>query len=842
MSDFPFALRMALREVRRAPGLSAFLVACVAIGVAALTAISSFAHNVGNAVARDARSLASADVVVESGVPLDASAREGIDSWQRKGVREALTAEFTSMAASEGASLSSVVEIKAVVGAYPFYGALELDPPLPLTHLLTRGVVVEPTLLHKLELSVGGSLRLGTGTFPVVGVVKFEPDRASGPFSLGPRVFLSMPSAKEAGLLVPGSRVRFRSLLALPEGLSPETVRDSLLARVDEGRTSVRTYAQAQPGLRSFLSGMGSFLSLTTLTTLLLGGVGVAQSLRVLLFRQRDSIAVLKVLGATSATVTRVYLLHAMGLAALGSLLGILLGAMSQVALAQVIGRVIPGDVDLSFSPAAALQGGILGLASGLLSSLFPLLSIRGISPSRVLRREDGPLPAADRLSLGLATAVLGLCLLGVAGWLAGSGEMGAWFLGGMGGAVILLWISTRLLLWGARRLPPPRWFLLRHGLSGLHRPGAQTSWVVISLGLGVAAIAVVHLLQVNLLSGVSGPRQSWAPDYFFINIQPAQVEDFRAIVASQGASSRMEILPLVQARLKRIDGRAVKDMAFEDEAEERFLTREFANTFRDDLPPGNAVVTGKWWTAEESAAESWISVEEDLAHQLQLSPGSEVVFDIQGVEVPTRVLSIRSVDWARIQTNFFFIGTRKAFQEAPATWVSTVQAGEGEEARLALQEAVVRRLPGVTAIQTRETIQRVQAVVDRVSQVIRVLAASTIGAGLVILAGALASGRFQRLREMALLKTLGATRWILLGVLAWEWGILGFLAGTVGTGAGGGIAFALLTQVLDLPFHLHPAILLLGPLLTALATLLVGMISLWGVWGESPLQVLRND
>lgn len=838
-----FLLRMAVREARTGWRRLLFFVLSIAVGVGALVGIASFSANLEQAIRREARTLMAADLEVASDRPLTEGPRAAIAAWAEAGARTAELAELPSMAATVDGARSQLVEIKGVAGGWPFYGELALEPAAPLGQLLADGgVVVEESLLLQFGLAVGDPLKIGTRRFTIAGVVRREPDRLAAALSLGPRVLMALEDVHAAGLVSLGSRVRHRVLLALPPALAVEAVRDDLAAAVPTDEARVRGFEEAQPTLRLFLARMGDFLRLATLVTLVLGGLGVAQSVRVYLQQKQDTVAVLKVVGATTREVTLVYVIQCVALAVLGGLLGLGLGAAIQAALPLVVGEVLPVEVLVRFVPAAALQGIAVGVITALLFALLPLLAIRGITPAQILRREDGAPPRADRRARALAIAVLGGGLVGLAAWLSGSWRLGAIFVGGVALAAALLGAAAAGALALLRRSPRARSLAVRHGLDNLGRPGSQAASVIVSLGLGVAVIAQIQLVQGGLLARVADDAPADAPNFFFVGLLPEQVEPFRALLVAHGAEAGANLVPLVQARLANLAGREVAAMQFAGEEEERFVTREFRVTWLEALPPGNVVTAGAWWTAEEAAREPWVSVDEQTLARLGLRLGDEVVFDVQGVRLPVTVHSARSIDWGRLQTNFFFIFTEKALDGAPASWVATVRSRPGLEARRALQNAVIAAMPNVTALDAAEIVERVQSLVDRIAGVIRFMAAASVLAGIVILGGSIAATRFRRVREAAIFKALGATRGALLRALAVEYAALGLIAGLVGTAVGAALAWAVLSLVMNVPWSPPVVVLAVLPAATAAATLAVGVVALLGVIAEKPLAVLRDE
>ncbi|MBK9758332.1 MAG: ABC transporter permease [Nannocystis sp.] len=839
-----FLLKMAVREVRTGWQRLLFFLLSIAVGVGALVGIASFSANLEGAIRREARTLMAADLELTSSQPFDAETRAAAAAWDDEGARAAELAEMPSMAARTDGSRTQLVELKALRGDYPFYGELVLEPARPLAELLADGgIVVEEALLLQLHVAVGERVKLGSRSFRVAGLLRREPDRVAAAFSLGPRVLMALGDVESAGLITVGSRVRHKLLLALPPQLDVAAVTTELDAALADERVQVRSFEAAQPTLRLFLARMRDFLRLATLVTLVLGGLGVAQSIRVFLQQKQDTVAILKVLGASTGEVTAVFVVQCLGLALLGSGLGLGLGALIQQVLPRVVGELLPVEIVGEFVPAAALEGLAVGVVTALLFCLLPLLAIRGVAPAQILRRELAAIPpVADRRARVLALIVLGGGLVGLAAWLAGSWWLGAIFVGGVAAALLVLGVASAAGLALLRRLPRARSLSVRQGLGNLTRPGSQAAAVMVSLGLGVAVIAQIQLVQSGLLARVADDAPADAPNFFFVGILPDQVEPFRALLAAQGALEGHRLVPIVQARLARVGGREVAEMQFASESEERSVTREFAITWQDALPPGNEVVAGTWWSPEAAGRESWVSVEESLARRLELEVGEELVFDIQGVRVATTVESVRAVDWGQLQTNFMFILTARALAGAPTSWAATARSRPGPEGRRALQAAVIAAMPNVTAIDAAEVIERVQALVDRIAGVIRFMAGASVLAGLVILAGSIAATRFRRVREAAIFKALGATRGVLLRSLAIEYAGLGLVAGTVGTVVGAGLAWAVLTLVLGIPWHAPIGVMLGLPVVTAGLTVLVGVGALLGVIAEKPLAVLRGE
>jgi putative ABC transport system permease protein len=588
-------------------------------------------------------------------------------------------------------------------------------------------------------------------------------------FSLGPRVLMDLGDVQAAGLITVGSRVRHRLLVALPAGLDAATVTAALDEALDE-RVQVSSFEAAQPALRLFLARMRDFLRLATLVTLVLGGLGVAQSIRVFLQQKQDTVAILKVVGASTGEVTAVFVVQCLGLALIGSGLGLGLGVAIQQALPRVVGDLLPVAIVGEFVPMAALEGLAVGVITALLFCLLPLLAIRGVAPAQILRRELAVIPpVADRRARVVALVVLGGGLVGLATWLAGSWWLGTIFVGGVAAALLVLAGASAAVLGLLRRLPRAGSLSVRQGLGNLTRPGSQAAAVMVSLGLGVAVIAQIQLVQSGLLARVADDAPADAPNFFFIGILPDQVEPFRALLTAQGAARGCAWSRSCRPGWRASPGarsRTCSSPASRTNARSRGSSRSRGRT---RCRRATRSSRGRGGRRRRRGASRWCRCRR-AGDNVDLKVGDELVFDIQGVRVPTRVESVRAVDWGQLQTNFVFILTKRALIGAPTSWAATARSRPGVEGRRALQAAVIAAMPNVTAIDAAEVIERVQSLVDRIAGVIRFMAGASVLAGLVILAGSIAATRFRRVREAAIFKALGATRGGAAAVLAIEY------------------------------------------------------------------------
>jgi len=838
-----FVFRLAWRETRGAWRHFGYFFACITLGVSALVGVGSFADSLERTVARSAKSLMGGDVEIRGAQPLPEDTAPLIAALRgaRPPVATTRVRELVAMAQS-GPDQSHVVELKAVEPGYPFYGALVTEPAGPLETLIGGGrALVHDSLFARLGLRVGDRFRVGEIELTIAGVIRKEPDRAIGVFSLGPRVLVAAEDLDRSGLIRPGSRVRYRTLFRLPEGRDAEAFRDRLAEALPAGQR-VTTYGQAQPGLRRFWDQLTMYLGLTGLVALMVGGIGVAVSVNAFVRQKLASIAILKALGAGWRPLLAAYVLQTALLGLGGSALGALLGSAVQPLLAPTLTRLLPIELTLSFSLRAVLSGLAMGVGVTLLYALWPLLQIRHVRPNLILRAEIEPRlrgrrPWATALPIAGGLAALAL-------WQAGSWTIGALFASGLVAALVLLALGARLVIALARRVRwrSPAW---RQGAANLHRPGSHAGPVLISLGLAVMLIVSIALLDGSLRAQLVDRAPGSTPAFFFIDIQTDQAEPFARLVAAQGSNAPaepippVELIPVVRSRLGAVNGASVTaERSRRDDT--WYLTREYVLTWAAEPPGHNTVVAGRWWTPEEAAREPLISVEEEIARRLGVGLGDTLTFDVQGVPVSARVMSLRHVDWRSLTSNFFVIFSPGALDGAPSTFIATVRARPDQENRL--QSAVVAAFPNITAIPIREVLERVGAMLDQIALAVRLVAAFSIGAGLIVMAGALAITRQQRLYQSVVLKALGATRGFVSRVFAVEYALLGAAAGLAGSALAALLAWAVLRFALEVPWRWAPGTLLAGVATATALALLVGFLGTRRLLGRRPLGVLRSE
>jgi putative ABC transport system permease protein len=837
------ALRLAWRQARGGRRHLAAVFACVALGVGALVAVGTLAAGLEATLGREAKALLGGDLELRSARPLPSDADAAVARLAREGARVVRVRELVGMARSADGGASVLVELKAPGADYPLYGRLATTPAAPLASLLEGdGAVVQRELLDRLHLAPGGRLLVGDVALTIRGVVESEPDRTASLVALGPRVFLS-PSALERSRLVTfGSRVRHRVLVGLPPERGAAETRATLAQAVVDPGVRVAAYDEAQPGLRRFFSQLTTYLGLVGLASLLVGGIGVAAAVAAFVSRQVPTIAALKALGMETRTLVAAYLVQTQAVALVAGLIGAVLGVALQPVLAAALAGLVPFALEAPAEPLTLARAVAMGLVVTLLCTWAPLAAVRAVPAWLILRRDVEPSPRRGRAWSTLVPVGLGLAALAL--WQAGSLKTGGLFVGACVAALLGLLALARVVMLFARRMPRVRGLAWRHGLAALRRPGSHAPRVVVALGMAAMLLVTVAMLEGVLARQIDLEQQRQAPSFFFLDVQPDQREPFTELVERTGGTAPA-LTPVVRGRLTAIDGeRITREMVDGRRARGEegvwYFTREYVLTWAETAPAGNVLLRGRWWTAAEASGRAQASVEEAAARHLGVDVGSRLTFDVQGVPIEAEVTSVRRVDWQSLTTNFFVVLSPGALEGAPATWVATARVPA--DAETALQNAVVTAFPNVTAIPVRDVMERVAVVLGDIAVAVRLVALFTLGTGLVVMAGALAATRSQRLYESVVLRTLGATRGVVARGFAVEYGLLGATAGLGGGLLATLLAWAVVRWVLDAPWTFDPTPLMLGVAATIALALAVGFLTTFRLLGQKPLFVLRRE
>ena len=746
-----FILRMAWREAKGEGARRLWLLsAAVVAGVAALVAINSYTENMRRSVIDQARAIVGADVVFRSTRPFPATVETVLDSLASKRDRARVTSLIAMgyVPRTQGVRL---VQLRAVEPGYPFYGNIVTEPAGLWRGFATGdGVLVDPVLLPALEAKIGDTLAIGEGRFPIVGQVLSVPGEVGIATAFGARVYLPASRLPQTGLLTFGTRAEYEEYVRLAKDVDARTITDRYRAPFREQRVGIRTVEENQENLSEALSNLGHFLGLVALVALFLGGLGIASAVNVLIKRKLDTIAVLRCLGASSRSLLAVYLILAVAVSGIGSVAGAIIGMGLQQLLPLLFRGMLPVDVRVTPTPGSILLGVGLGLWVAAAFAALPLLGIRRVSPLRTLRRDVDPLPGKNRVArtalLLIALSVVALSVIQV-----GHLVQGVVFAVATGVGLLVLWLAAKGLIVAVRKWFPRRWpYLWRQGLANLYRPANQTVMVVLGLGFGAAILTTLFVVQNNLLREFRPVAEGgFRPNLLLFDIQRDQAEGVGSSLKANGLAV-YPMVPMVTMRIKAIRGTPVRELVpdtvgraaerQDGNTEQRqapagwALRREYRSTYRDTTTVGERVVEGEWWTGPGSRGQPvLISVESDLARDLTVKVGDEITWDVQGVDLVTRVANLRTVEWRRFEPNFFVVFQSGALEQTPQMLI-TLSRSDSANARGRVQRQIAERFPNVTILDLSQIQEALENILDRGALIVRFLALFSLVTGAVVL------------------------------------------------------------------------------------------------------------
>jgi putative ABC transport system permease protein len=833
--------KMALRDSRKSWKKLILLALSIFVGVAALVAIQSFGFNLQSDMDEEARTLLGADLQVRSNQPFS----DEVQGWLGGLAEEQVQATyFVSMAAFPKRGDSRLVQVRALQPGYPFYGELVTEPAAAArTFQQTGGALVERSLMIQFDLQVGDTVKLGDHSFLLAGELLSTPGRTGLAGSVAPVVYIPFDWLEATGLIQKGSRVEYLRFAKTRNGIDLETELDVQDEWLREQRIDVETVAQRKEQLGAAYSNLTGFLNLVGFVALLLGCIGVASAVHLFVREKRSSIAVLRCLGASANTAFRIFLIQVGAVALLGSLLGALGGSLLQLGIPVLFQEFIPLDeVTRAVSPGAVLIGIAVGVLMALLFALIPLLSVRRVSPLSAIRAGFGTeaqTPFAERVGVGTAIA---LVIAGFSYWQTGTWA-GLFFPVALGVALLILWGVTQGVVRGIRRLSLHRLpFVWRQSIANLQRPNNQTGTLLVTLGLGIAMLTTLFLVQQMLLQQVQFSAREDRPNMILFDIQPSQQAGVKEMVLENRLPILQEV-PIVTLRLESLRGKSrvayLRDSS--KQVPDWVLNREYRVTYRDSLISSESLLSGDFTGNYEGGGAIPISVATNIAEDMGVEVGDEIEFDLQGVRLKTVVGSLREVDFQRIQTNFMVVFPEGVLEEAPQFHVVISRADSMTQAA-DFQRQLVKAYPNVSVVDLRLILEAVDEIVGKVSFVIRFMALFSILTGLLVLVGTTLLSRYQRIRESVLLRTMGAARRQVLRINLLEYLLLGTIAGLSGAGIALLAGWGLAVFQFELPFT--PDLLPVGSLLVILIVIvvLIGMGNMRSLLNRPPLAVLRRQ
>ena len=823
----------------------------ISLGVAALVAIDSFSANIIQSVKDQSRALMGGDLSFNSNKPFPTVVESLFDSLSRNGVSFARVTTFPSMAVVPRTAGTRFVQVRGVTDNYPFYGKIVTEPAGRWT-LLQKGpyAIVDPSLLASLNATVGDTLRLNLGTFIIAATVKDIPGAAGIAEMLGPRVYIPARYIAETQLLVFGSIADRAVMAKLPAGVDPDKFLKPLKARLDAQQVRSRTVTQSEMATADAIENLSDFIGIVGLVALLLGGIGVASGVRAFVARKIDTVAVLRCLGASSGQVLSMYVAQAAVMGLAGAAAGAALGVAVQFALPQVLTEILPIDVQVTLVPSAVLTGLAVGGWIALIFALRPLLALRNVSPLQTLRRDtDAEVlrmrwTDAPRIVVNVAL-LLSVVLIALSR--ARTPQQGLWMSGATGFAILALAASAAFLSWGARKGLRTGWpYVVRQGVANLYRPGNQTRAVILALGFGAFLVSTLYLVQNNILRRFTTTAAESRGNVIFFDVQQDQEAGLDSIVRSNGHEV-VQMAPVVTMRIAAINGKKVSDMLPVPRGQRGragwALRREFRSTFRDKPAASETITSGKWFGEEAlkvAPDTGEISMEDGIAKELNVKLRDVITWNVQGVEIPTRITSLRKVVWTRFEPNFFVVFAPPLLEAAPKQYLLLAQVKDPAAVTL-VQREVVNRYSNISSIDLTAIKRTVDRIVSRVSIAIRFMALFSLAVAIPVLFSAVSATRRARIREGVLLKTLGATRGQIARILLAEYSLLGVLGGLTGMLLSILGAWAVVRYIFKTPFA--PAIVPIAGIAVAIVglTLMIGLLAGRDVFRETPIAALRD-
>jgi len=823
--------RIARRDLAtRIRGLR-LLAVCLFLGVATLAAIGSLTRGITSELEVRGQTILGGDI--EFGLPQRQATEAEMAAFRGAGQASA-TVRMRAMAnAPDGEALLS--ELKAVDSAYPLYGTMRLESGVRRGPPPAGAIWIGADLASRLELKVGEQVKFGDRSFLIDGIIAEEPDRLGEGFTLGPVAIIGLGDLEATKLIQPGSLYESKYRVRLPDSANPEAVGKNLTEKFPEAGWEITDRSNGAPGTRRFIERMGQFLSLVGLAALVIAGIGVGNGVASYLAGKRPGLATLKVLGADSGTVMRIYGLQILAVAAVSIFAGLVVGALAPAAISAIAGDVLPVKPGVAIYPLPLAISAAYGLLIAIAFALPPLAATRRVPAAGLFRATiDGTARPEARTILAVGAALAAIVALAVG--TAREPLFALGFVGAAAGLLLLVGIGW-LVRKGASLVPRPKQPLLRLAVANLHRPGAATGALVVALGLGLTLFVTLAAIQTSITAEISRTVPQRAPSFFVLDIPQGGTSQFRAMVTKAAPDADINLIPALRGSVTEFAGQRVDEL--EQLPEGAWVLRgDRGLTYSPVLPNGSELTAGSWWAADYKGPPL-VSVEQEVAATLGLKIGDTLSVNVLGVEVQGKVASFRTVQWDNFGLNYVLVFSPGSFDAAPHNMVATVAVPPAAEAELA--RSIPRAFPSASLIAVRDVIGQVTTLLTQMSQAIAAAASIAILAGIAVLIGAIAASRERRVYDSVILKLLGATRGQILGAQGLEYAVLALILAALALGLGLGAGWYVVTQIFDFGFAPDPFIVGMTLLGGAGLAFLIGIAGSWPLLSVRPASALRS-
>lgn len=842
-AGLPLAARLAWRELRA--GVSGFgvFIACIALGVAVITAVQTLGDALRSSFESQGEVLLGGDVAL---LRPHQKASGPERAWLERQGRLSEIATVRAMARHTAADEQALSEVKGIDAAYPLVGLVRFSNDVTTAQLLSgTGVAVEPILLERLKLKIGDTLDVGTGRFPVVALIENEPDKIGDRVNVGPRIFMSARALEQAGLADPGSLVTWRYALKIDAASGDDGAlikfQESLRSALPEAGFTVRDRRDPSPSISRTLDRLRQFLTLLGLTALIVGGVGVANAVATYIDRRRPIIAMFKSLGATSRFILQLHLVQVLTIAGIGIVIGLFIGVLVPIAIGALYGSALPIRADITIRPMSLALSMAYGFLVTLLFTLWPLGRAERIRPSELFREEVQPervwphWPVIVAI-VGIAGLLLALAILG-----AEARRVATYFCAAVVGVLVLFYGLGMLVGFIARRLPRPRRPELALAIGNIGSPSGLSRAVVLSLGTGLSLLVAIALVDRSIVDELESRVPTSSPSYFVLDLKRDDLAQFGGRIRALAPDAVIVTAPMLRGRIVAVKGVPAEQVKVRSE-QAWVLQGDRGLSYAATVPEGSRVVEGAWWTADY-AGEPLVSVEVSNARGLGLVIGDQLTVNVLGRNVVVRVASLREVKWESLSLNFALVFSPNTLRNAPHNLLATItlpnDASLAEEAAIA--RLMGREFPSTTAIRVKDAIAQFNVLFSRIMTAVRAAASVTLLAGALVLAGALATAQRRRIKEAVILKVLGATRGRILRAHFVEYAMLALSTAGIAALVGTAAAYVTVVQVMKLPFVFSLPGVLQALGLALLMVCLFGGIGTWRVLAARPVPHLRS-
>ncbi|MGF7160674.1 putative ABC transport system permease protein [Rhodoligotrophos appendicifer] len=840
---FGTSVRVAMRELRS--GLQGFWIflSCLILGVAALASVQSVSTAIEGGLAERGQTILGGDaeftlVHREAGAPEQALLRS------RGQVSELFT--LRAMARAVNGDGRTLVEAKAVDDAYPLFGEVRLANDAGFDDALAFkdghwGAVADPILLTRIGAKEGDLIQIGSLQLQVRAPVVNEPDRLSDGLMFGPRLFMTREALLASGLVQPGSLITraYRIKLNAP---NDDAALGSFLNEVREtfpdAGWRIKSRQNAAPGVQRFIDRLTLFLSLVGLTALFVGGVGIANAVTNFLDGRRRNIAILKCLGAPGRAIFQIYLIQVLILAALGIMIGVSIGAIVPFVLQSTLQDILPLPLEAQFYPMPLLAAATFGVLVTLAFAIWPLGRARDLPAQALFRDAISPSRSIPRIGYIIATVIVLVLLIGLALLTFPDRMLTLWYAVGLAVAFVILVGMGRALMWASARIPFRRGPILRLAISNLHRPAAPTVSVVLSLGLGLSLFVTLAMVDDNLTRELQRNVPGQAPSFFFLDIQPDQHDRFEQMLTAEKGAHDVQSVPMLRGQVSAVNGVPAREVKADPEV--AWVLRGDRGLTYSETPPANAVITqGEWWPPNYEG-EPLVSMAEEAAQGIGLTVGDSITVNVLGREITAKIASLRQVEWRSLSMNFVLVFSPNALRGAPHTFLVTVKASTEDEPRIL--KTMSDAFTNVTAVRVKEALDTVNELMSQLLLAVRGANAVTLLVGILVLAGAMATGLRTRIYDAVVLKTFGASRHQLLAAYALEYALLGLVTALFALIAGTLASLAIVQLAMQTDWSFVPEVAFTTAFLATVLTISAGLITTWSALRAKASPILRNE